>query len=451
MSIQVKFRRGTTTQHNSFTGADGEITVDSTIKTLRVHDGATVGGIRLARYSEIGTATQYLQVANASALYTTKAYAAANSYVKSTLANTNSYIATKLNTTTFNSALANTNSYIVARASWSALTATNTAIRALVSDRLQVANATTLFATKVSWSGLTGTNTALRTLISDRLQVANAVVTYQTKSIERAALANTNLRINLINTNLTGTNTALRALISDRIQVANAVATYQTKSVERAALANTNLRITLVNTNLLSTNTSIRSYIDTKVAAVVNSAPGTLDTLRELANALGNNASFATATAALIGTKISVANAVATYLTKSNPIITGTLTANSSTGTDGYYLRTSSTGIYWSPVATQAAATATSQIFAGTGSQTIFTLSASVSQQRNVIITVNGILQIPVTHYTISGTTLTFTSAPYSGAVIEARNMEGVVISGGSGGTISSGDLFLGSMLLGGM
>ena len=95
MSIQVKFRRGTTTQHNSFTGANGEITVDTTIKTLRVHDGATVGGIRLARYSEIGTATQYLQVANASALYTTKAYAAANSYVKTLLANTNSYIATK--------------------------------------------------------------------------------------------------------------------------------------------------------------------------------------------------------------------------------------------------------------------------------------------------------------------------------------------------------------------
>lgn len=38
-----------------------------------------------------------LQVANASATYATKAYAAANSYVKSTLANTNSYIATKVN------------------------------------------------------------------------------------------------------------------------------------------------------------------------------------------------------------------------------------------------------------------------------------------------------------------------------------------------------------------
>ena len=78
-------------------------------------------------------------------------------------------------------------------------------------------------------TNLTGTNTALRTLISDRLQVANAATIYQTIAIERAALANTNAsiatqatRVTLVNTNLTGTNTALRTLISDRLQVANA-------------------------------------------------------------------------------------------------------------------------------------------------------------------------------------------------------------------------------------
>jgi hypothetical protein len=53
MAIQVKFRRGTATQHNSFTGANGEITVDTTNKTLRVHDGATAGGTRLAKLSDI--------------------------------------------------------------------------------------------------------------------------------------------------------------------------------------------------------------------------------------------------------------------------------------------------------------------------------------------------------------------------------------------------------------
>jgi len=53
MAIQVKFRRGTATQHNSFTGANGEITVDTTNKTLRVHDGVTVSGTRLAKYSDL--------------------------------------------------------------------------------------------------------------------------------------------------------------------------------------------------------------------------------------------------------------------------------------------------------------------------------------------------------------------------------------------------------------
>jgi hypothetical protein len=56
MSIEVKFRRGTSAEHSSFTGANGEITIDTTIKTLRVHDGVTVGGTRLAKFSDLGNA-----------------------------------------------------------------------------------------------------------------------------------------------------------------------------------------------------------------------------------------------------------------------------------------------------------------------------------------------------------------------------------------------------------
>lgn len=44
MAQQVQFRRGTTSDHSAFTGALGEITVDTTLKTVRVHDGSTVGG-----------------------------------------------------------------------------------------------------------------------------------------------------------------------------------------------------------------------------------------------------------------------------------------------------------------------------------------------------------------------------------------------------------------------
>ena len=48
MAKQLQLRKGTATEHNTFTGADGEVTVDTTNKTLRVHDGSTVGGTRLA-------------------------------------------------------------------------------------------------------------------------------------------------------------------------------------------------------------------------------------------------------------------------------------------------------------------------------------------------------------------------------------------------------------------
>ena len=53
MAIQIQLRQGTTTEHNTFTGAVGEVTVDTTNKTLRVHDGATVGGTVLAKVSEV--------------------------------------------------------------------------------------------------------------------------------------------------------------------------------------------------------------------------------------------------------------------------------------------------------------------------------------------------------------------------------------------------------------
>ena len=49
MSKQVRFRRGTTAQHSTFTGAEAEITVDTTKNQLVVHDGATVTGIDLLR------------------------------------------------------------------------------------------------------------------------------------------------------------------------------------------------------------------------------------------------------------------------------------------------------------------------------------------------------------------------------------------------------------------
>ena len=53
MATAVQFRRGTAAEHTTFTGLEGEITVDTTNDTLRVHDGSQAGGYRLARFSEV--------------------------------------------------------------------------------------------------------------------------------------------------------------------------------------------------------------------------------------------------------------------------------------------------------------------------------------------------------------------------------------------------------------
>lgn len=44
MSEQWQIRRGTTVENDDFTGAEGEITMDTDKKQLRVHDGSTQGG-----------------------------------------------------------------------------------------------------------------------------------------------------------------------------------------------------------------------------------------------------------------------------------------------------------------------------------------------------------------------------------------------------------------------
>jgi len=49
MPTEVQFRRGSTAQNNSFTGAAGELSVNITNNSVRVHDGSTAGGFELAK------------------------------------------------------------------------------------------------------------------------------------------------------------------------------------------------------------------------------------------------------------------------------------------------------------------------------------------------------------------------------------------------------------------
>jgi hypothetical protein len=181
MPTTVQFRRGTTVQNDAFTGSVGELSIDTTLDELRVHDGVVAGGVATARKSEL---TKMMSVANTQALFasvsannstinTKMSVANTQTLHTSVTANLNSYVAnTNPRITNVLSSIGSTNTAIRSLVSTESsrvglvntnLTGTNTAIRTLVSDRVQVANNNTLLGAKATWDALTATNTSVRT------------------------------------------------------------------------------------------------------------------------------------------------------------------------------------------------------------------------------------------------------------------------------------------------
>jgi hypothetical protein len=52
MAFAIQLRRGTTTEHSTFTGLVGEVTIDTDKDTLVVHDGVKAGGYPLAKTTD---------------------------------------------------------------------------------------------------------------------------------------------------------------------------------------------------------------------------------------------------------------------------------------------------------------------------------------------------------------------------------------------------------------
>lgn len=90
----------------------------------------------------------------------------------------------------------------------------------------------------------------------------------------------------------------------------------QNINIVNTQVENINTSITEINTAIAgkaekpagnenyATETYVKNYVDTEIADLVDSAPETLDTLNELAAALGNNSDFATTVATEIGKKV---------------------------------------------------------------------------------------------------------------------------------------------------
>ena len=103
---------------------------------------------------------------------------------------------------------------------------------------------------------------------------------------------------------------------------------------------------------------------------------------------------------------------------------TGQRPGTASTGQFRFNTTTNSLEVYdntqWTAVGVPSFTVITDQQFNGDGSTIVFTLSGN-STTAATIVSINGVQQIPVTAYAVSGVTLTFTEAPAIGDLIDVR------------------------------
>lgn len=251
MATILQLRRGTTVQHSTFTGAVGEVTVDTTKDTVVVHDGSTVGGFPLA----------------------TEAYVA-------------SQIQSKDNSDEITEG--STNLYFTTERARNAISA---------GTGISITNG------EISTTVTQYTDADARSAISVSGDLSYDSATGVISYTEPTMYADSDARAAISVTDAGGDG----SLSYDN---ATGVITYTGPSASDVrAHFSAGTGITLTNGSIAVDNTiATKTYADsaatTAVAAVIDAAPATLDTLNELAAALGDDANFSTTITNSIATKL---------------------------------------------------------------------------------------------------------------------------------------------------
>lgn len=110
---------------------------------------------------------------------------------------------------------------------------------------------------------------------------------------------------------------------------------------------------------------------------------------------------------------------------RSDAVTAGKTRYNTSTQRLEYY-----NGSTYKDIAAQGNTTITKDSFTGDGSTTVYALGTSPSNDNNVLVFVGNVFQEPTVKYTISGSTLTFSSPPPDGqAVVIMQGFDSTVVS----------------------
>ena len=284
MPTILQLRRGTTTEHSSFTGAEGEVTVNTTKDTLVVHDGSTQGGFELALAdgSNVSVSTEQVQDA-AATMFTTA---------------THTNITATYDDDAGTLSLATTGHY------------TDTDARAAFSagGDLSYDSATGVFSYTTPTER---TDAEVRGLLSATGDInynsSTGVISYT----EPTMYADADARGAVSVTDSGGDGSLAYNSTTGVITYTGPSAT----EVRAHFTGGTGIDITsgsIAVDSTIATKTYADSAASTAVAAVIDSSPAALDTLNELAAALGDDANFSTTVTNSIATKLN-SSAVSTY------------------------------------------------------------------------------------------------------------------------------------------
>ena len=292
MATQVQFRRGTTTQNNAFTGSEGELSISTTDYHLRVHDGTTQGGISLALadLSNVSIDTDGVSEGSSNLYYTNaRVDAEIDSYLSGGTGVTVASGAISVDFTEFD-----TDSITEG------------------SSNLYYTDARADARADAKVAAATGSNLDLTNQDTDDLSEGSTNLYYtDARADARVAAA-------------TGSNLDVSNQDTDDLSEGTTNLYFTDARAQGALTGGTGISLT-GGTIAIDGTVATESYVDTAVANVGDSAPGALDTLNELAAALGDDANFSG----------SVTNSLALKAPLASPTFTGTvvLPADTSIGT----------------------------------------------------------------------------------------------------------------------
>lgn len=255
MATILQLRRGTSTQHSTFTGAPGEVTVDTTKKTIVVHDGSTAGGSPLATEDFVTTSLQ-----------------AADSLGE-------------LSGTSDDITEGSTNLFFTDSRARAAISVTGAGSYNSTTGVIDITG------------GVTSVNSLTGSVVLDTDDISEGANLYFTNARARGAVSVTD-------------NGGDGSLSYNSTTGVFSYTGPSASEVRAHFSAGTGITITsgqvAVDTSTIATKTYADSAATAAVAAVIDSAPATLDTLNELAAALGDDANYSTTVSTALGNRLRV-------------------------------------------------------------------------------------------------------------------------------------------------